>query len=147
MESPERAAPRPLPQPDPLTQPFWDAVREGRLAIQRCAGCGYYNHPPRALCDRCSSSDLAFAGVSGRGRVYSFTLMRQKNVAGFEALVPYLNLLVELEEQRGLFMISYLPGDQAARVALGAPVAVWFEPVDEGVALPQFRLLDAGGAS
>ena len=135
---------RPLPQPDALTQPFWDAARAGRLEVQRCGGCGYYNHPPRPLCDRCSSQDLAFQEVSGRGTVYSFTVMRQRNVAGFEQDVPYINLLVELVEQPQLFMISRLPGGASEGLAIGLPVLVYFEPFDGGLALPQFRPLATG---
>ncbi|MEK7217214.1 MAG: OB-fold domain-containing protein [Chloroflexota bacterium] len=138
-------SPRPLPQPDPLTQPFWDAASGGRLVVQRCGGCGYYNHPPRPLCDHCSSQDLSFEPVSGRGTLYSFTVMRQRNVAGFEEEVPYLNLLVELEEQPLLFMISRLPGSAVEGLAIGQPMEVFFEPADEGIALPQFRPV-AGGA-
>lgn len=130
---------RPLPQPDALTQPFWDAARTGRLVAQRCGSCGYYNHPAKPLCDRCSSQELSFQPLSGRGTVYSFTVMRQRNVAGFEQDVPYVNLLVELEEQPLLFMISRLPGSEAEGIAIGQPVAVFFERVDDGFALPQFR--------
>ena len=77
---PERA----LPAITDLTRPFWDAANEGRLAIQRCQACGYYNHPPKPLCDRCLSDDLAFEDVSGDGTVWSFTVMHQKSIAGFE---------------------------------------------------------------
>src|SRR5687768_3196704 len=90
---------RPLPQPDELTQPFWDATAAHRLDIQRCQACRYYNHPPVRLCDQCGSPDLAYETVSGRGRIYSYTIMRQTSVAGFEDQVPYTNALVELEEQ------------------------------------------------
>ncbi|MSQ26888.1 MAG: hypothetical protein EXR51_01950 [Dehalococcoidia bacterium] len=134
-----RTPPRPLPQPDALTQPFWDAAGKGRLVVQRCGGCGYYNHPPQPLCDRCSSRDLKFQPVSGRGMVYSFTVMRQRNVAGFEGEVPYVNLLVELEEQPLLFMISWLPGGATEGLAIGQLVSVSFERTEEGMALPQFR--------
>lgn len=67
--------------------------------------------------------------------------MRQRNVAGFEADVPYVNLLVELEEQRLLFLISYLPGSASESVAIGRPVEVFFEPIEQDLVLPQFRLL------
>jgi uncharacterized OB-fold protein len=133
---------KPLPRIDELTRPFWDAAREGRLAIQRCRECGYYNHPPKPLCDACSSEDLGFESVSGRGKVYSYTVMHQRNVAGFEPEVPYVNLIVELDEQPLLFLISYLPGSDADRVAIGRPVEVTFEPAGEGIVLPQFRLIE-----
>ena len=130
---------KPMPRPDELTQPFWDAAKEHRLAIQKCKGCGYYNHPPKPLCDKCSSENLAFETVSGRGTIYSFTVMHQKNVPGFEAEIPYVNVLVELEEQPKLLMITNLRGAGPKEVKVGMPVEVVFEKVNDEITLPQFK--------
>lgn len=130
---------KPVPVADELSQPFWDAAKEHRLAIQRCAECGYRNHPPRPTCDRCSSQRLEFAPVSGRGTIYTFTVMHQPSVAGFEDEVPYINIVVELEEQPMLFMVSNLPHAEIDRIRIGRPVEVWFEDRGSGLVLPQFR--------
>src|SRR2546423_12902621 len=100
---------KPSPIPDSITKPFWDAVSQRRLLVQRCTACGHYNHPPRSACDACLSQKLDFEEVSGRGRIYSFTVMHQRDVAGFEAEAPFINIVVELEEQRMLLMVSNLP--------------------------------------
>lgn len=136
-------APRsqPIPLADELSAPFWAAAKEQRLAIQRCRSCGYYNHPPRALCDACLKPDLTFVPVSGRGKIYSFTIMHQRDVVGFENDAPFINLVVELEEQPMLLMVSNLPIDQRDRVKIDAPVEVAFENRSEGLVIPQFRLL------
>ena len=105
MSAPDRAT----PAITDLTRPFWDAARNGALAIQRCGDCRYYNHPPREACDRCLSNALAFEPVSGLGTIWSFTVMHQKSVAGFEASVPYLTALVELDEQEMLLLLTNLP--------------------------------------
>ncbi len=131
--------PKPRPVADDLSRPFWEAARQHRLVVQRCQDCGYFNHPPRPACDACQSQRLHFEPVSGRGTIYSFTVMHQPNVAGFETDTPYLNLLVELVEQPLLFMVSYLPAAALPAVRIGAPVAVYFEEVDAEVTLPQFR--------
>ena len=133
--------PKPLPMPDDLTRPFWDAARERRLEIQRCRACGYYNHPPRPLCDACGSEDLEFEPVSGRGTIYSYTIMRQRNVKGFEDDVPYVNVIVELGEQPMLFMITYMPGSKADKVRIGQRVQVVYEERN-GVILPQFEAVE-----
>ena len=125
-----------------LTRPFWDAAKQGRLVIQRCGDCRYYNHPPKEACDNCLSTGLAFEHVSGRGRVWSWTVMHQKSVAGFEDAVPYLTALVELEEQPMLLLVTNLPGATLGAFSIGDPVHVIFE--DNGVfVLPQFVLVDA----
>lgn len=132
------SSPRPIPAPDPLTQPFWDATAVHRLEIQRCTACGYYNHPPKRLCDQCTSPDLGYTEVSGRGKVYSFTVMRQTSIAGFEDKVPYTTMLVELEEQSQLLLVATVPG-AGAGIAINQPVELWWEPVEDGFVLPQFR--------
>ena len=129
---------RATPATTDLTQPFWDAARQGRLAIQRCQDCSYYNHPPRPLCDRCLSDRLAFEDVSGSGTVWSYTVMHQKSVAGFEESVPYLTALIELDEQPMLLLPSNLPGAEADAVRIGERVVVSFQPLADGLVLPQF---------
>ncbi len=132
---------KPVPVADELSQPFWDAAQERRLVVQRCAECGYYNHPPRPACDRCSAQRLAFAPVSGRATIYTFAVMHQPSVAGFEGEVPYINLVVELEEQPMLFMVSNLPHAELDKIRIGGPAEVWFEERSPGLVLAQFRPL------
>ena len=132
---PERA----LPAVNDLTRPFWEAANEGRLAIQRCEACGSYNHPPKPLCDRCLSSDLRFEDVSRDGTVWSFTLMHQKSIAGFEGSVPYVTALVELDEQKNLLLVTNLPGFEASDVKIGMRVRVSFQRLSDEIALPQFE--------
>lgn len=130
---------KPLPAADDLSQPFWEAAKQQQLVVQRCRECGYFNHPPRPACDACQSPQLHFEPVSGRGTIYSFTVMHQPNVAGFEDQIPYLNLLVELDEQPRLFMVANLPAVAEGKIQIGGRVEVYFEEVSADVTLPQFR--------
>ncbi len=131
---------KPIPVADEVSAPFWDAVRERRLVVQRCAACGYYNHPPRRVCDACLSQDLTFAPVTGKGKIYSFTIMHQRDVAGFENEAPFINLVVELSEQPMLLMVSDLSHTERDRVRVGAAVEVYFEDCGDGSVIPQFRI-------
>jgi uncharacterized protein len=135
------AAKKPIPVADDLTSPFWDAAKEHRLVVQRCGSCGYYNHPPRPYCDACTAQEMRFEPVSGRGTVYSFTVMHQRDVAGFEEEAPFINIVVELAEQPRLLMVSNLSLSERAKVKIGAAVEVYFEERGEGVAIPQFRIV------
>lgn len=130
---------KPLPAADDLSQPFWEAAKQQQLVIQRCRECGYFNHPPRPACDACQSPQLHFEPVSGRGTIYSFTVMHQPNVAGFEDQIPYLNILVELDEQPRLFMVANVPAVAEGKIQIGRRVEVYFEEVSADVTLPQFR--------
>jgi uncharacterized protein len=133
------ASSKPIPVADDLSQPFWSAARQHRLEVQRCADCGYYNHPPRPACDKCCSLHLEFAPLSGHGTIYTFTVMHQPNVAGFESDTPYVNVVVELDEQPMLFMVSNLPHAALDKVRIGGRVEVWFEDRGSDVVVPQFR--------
>jgi uncharacterized protein len=135
------AAKKPIPVADDLTSQFWDAAKEHRLVVQRCGSCGYYNHPPRPYCDACTAQEMRFEPVSGRGTVYSFTVMHQRDVAGFEEEAPFINIVVELAEQPRLLMVSNLSLSERAKVKIGAAVEVYFEERGEGVAIPQFRIV------
>lgn len=128
---------RPEPVPDRLTQPFWDHARSGRLAFQRCAACGSFQHPPGPVCRRCYGRDLEFQPVSGRGTVYTYTITHHRVVPGFDD-VPYAVALIEMEEQEGLRMLANLPGTPTDQVRVGLPVEVFFEARGEQ-RLPQFR--------
>src|SRR5262245_6262679 len=133
---------RPLPVVDDLTRPFWEAARNGHLAIQRCSDCGYYNHPPRRECDRCLSWSLAFEEVSGKGTVWTFTVNYQPTMPGFE--LPHLVALIELDEQAMLLLPSDMPGLAPEDVRIGQRVSVRFEPLNDEISLPQFVLEGAG---
>jgi uncharacterized OB-fold protein len=132
---------KPIPSPDEITKPFWEAAKQRRLAIQRCAACHYYNHPPRTVCDACLSQESRFEPVSGRGRIHTFTVMHQRDVPGFESETPFINIVVELEEQPMLLMVSNLPISERERVRIGSPVMVEFEDRGNDIIVPQFRIL------
>ena len=136
---PKEQQSKPLPAVDDLTRPFWEAAARQQLVVQRCQDCEYFNHPPRPVCDACQSQRLTFVPVSGRGHIYTFAVMHQPNIAGFEQEIPYINLLVELEEQPRLFMVSNLPISAKENVRIGGAVEVYFAPIDEEITLPQFH--------
>jgi uncharacterized OB-fold protein len=118
IESPKRV----VPQPDELTQPFWDAAAEGKLVAQRCQSCGFWSHPPRIICNKCHSFDMKWEPVSG-----------------FEDKVPYTTVLVELEEQPKLLFLGYRDG-KGEDLKMGMPMEVFFEKIEgTDVTIPQFR--------
>jgi len=92
------------PAPGPETREFWTAAREGRVTAQRCAGCGAFRFPPGPVCRRCGSDGVAWVGLSGAGKVVSWTVTHQPYHPDLVDAVPYTVLLVELAEQPGLLM-------------------------------------------
>ena len=130
-----------VPVADPWTKPYWDGAAEHRLMIQRCQGCGNYNHPPVFICMKCNDRDatLAFEQVSGRGTVYSWFIAYHAQVGGFEEKTPYLVASVELEEQPRLLLISNILDCPYGEVEMGMPVEVVWERANGEITIPQFR--------
>ena len=134
----ERAeAPRFLPQPSPVSQPFWEAARRHELVLQRCSGCEAHVFYPRYNCPHCGSRDLEWVKTSGRGTVYSYTVARRPTHQAFADRVPYVIAIVELEE--GPRLTTNIVGCEPEAVRIGMPVAVTFEDVSDEISLVMFR--------
>ncbi|MCB2078190.1 MAG: OB-fold domain-containing protein [Novosphingobium sp.] len=131
---------RPLPLADDASEGFWEAARQGRLEIQRCAQCRRWNHAPSMACPSCGSMDLAYEQVSGRGTLFSWTVVEHAPAPGFRGLVPLLVGIVELEEQPHLLLVADLLDADPGELRLGMAVEVDFEKISEDCTLPQFRL-------
>ena len=129
---------RPLPLPDEISGFFWDGAREGRLLVQRCGACSKLQYPPDVVCVHCQSLDLAPAEVSGRGQVWSYTVVDRVFHAGFADSVPYVVALIELDDQPGLRLLTNVVDASPGQLRVGLPVEVVFEDRGE-IVLPQFR--------
>ena len=129
---------RPLPLPDEVSAFFWDGAREGRLLVQRCSACTRYQYPPDVVCTYCQSAALEAASVSGRGFLYSYSVVDRPFNEGFVDALPYVLGLVELDEQPGLRMITNIVDAAETPLQVGMPLEVTFEDRGE-VVLPQFR--------
>ena len=123
----------PIPIPDRDTQPFWDGCARRELWIQHCTECGKWLWQPRPVCSSCQTPDPKWAKVSGGGRVASWTVMRPPTLPAYAEMVPFVVLLVELDE--GVRLLGYLVDDGgrllktdgiAEGLAMGSRVALRF---------------------
>jgi uncharacterized OB-fold protein len=132
---------RPLPEPDEVSAPFWAAAARHQLTVARCSACSTFSVPPDLVCPHCGSTDprFTFEAVSGRGAVRSWTVVRQSFLPGFD--VPFLLVDVELAEQADLRLIGRLLDGPDTTLRVGDAVAVAFEDVTDGVAVPAFALV------
>ncbi|MDB5986499.1 MAG: hypothetical protein JWR16_1552 [Nevskia sp.] len=135
----ENPAPKPAIVPTERNRFFWEGARHGRLLIARCGDCGLYLHPPMPICSRCHSSHIAPAEVSGRGIVYTYTIVRRTFHPGFAAEVPYVVAMIDLVEQEGLRLISNLVDCPHEQLAVGLAVKVRYQPHGAWM-LPVFSL-------
>jgi uncharacterized OB-fold protein len=131
--------------PDSDSRPFWEGLAEGELRIQRCRSCGKAVFYPRAICPHCHAEQLEWITASGRGTIYTYTVLHQA-FGAFAADVPFVVALIDLEE--GVRMMSRITdstggtGAPLERVTIGAAVQVTFAGVGDGVTLPYFHLVE-----
>jgi len=126
VEQPFAPDGRPIPRRTPVSAPFFDAARGGRLVLQRCPRDGFFFYP-RARCPVCLGDDWKWEPVSGRGTVYSFTVDRVGLDPAQRAQLPLVVAAVELEE--GPRMTTRIVGCAPEAVRVGLPVEVRFEPL------------------
>lgn len=129
------------PLPNPLHReaslPFWEAARRHELRMPRCTRCDRLFFYPREACPYCLASDIDWLTVSGRGRLHSFTVIHQPANPAFQADVPYIYALIQLEE--GPRMIANLVECAIEDARIDMPVIALFDEVTPEVTLVKFR--------
>jgi hypothetical protein len=128
---------KPLPHIDDLNRPYWEAAKRHELVLQRCDSCGHYRYPAGLSCPACLSDKLRWVKVSGRGTVYTWTVIHQLYHPAFTADLPYAVVAVELAE--GPRMNTSLTACKIEDIRVGMPVEVVFDDVTEVMTLPRFR--------
>jgi uncharacterized OB-fold protein len=111
------------------TQPFWNAAREGRFVVPVCAACGKAHWYPRAVCPFCDSEKIEWRPASGRGTIYTFSVMRRVKE-------PYAIAHVTLAE--GPTMLTNIVDCDLDRLRIGQAVALVFKESENGQPVPMF---------
>jgi uncharacterized OB-fold protein len=147
---------RPPPDPSPALRPrpginrdnqvLFDGYRAHELRIPRCNGCGRTFFPPSPRCSSCGAFDMGYDVASGRGTLYSFTVVHHPQVPGFR--YPLVVGLVELDND--VRFLADLVGLKPDQVEIGMPLEIeWLDShpaLVEGatdsrgpISIPQFR--------
>jgi hypothetical protein len=128
---------KPLPDVNAITKPFWEYCKSHELRMQFCTNCNEWIWYPKAWCPSCGSrSGLEWRKMSGKGMVYSFTVIRQviDNSPAFQAEIPFVIGLIELEEGPRIYS-----NVENKEVEIGDRVSLYFEDVTPEFSLPKFR--------
>ncbi len=129
---------KPLPSPTEDTEAYWDATRDGKLVVSTCGSCGHRFLPPARICPKCLGDHVSFQPVSGRGRVFSWIVVHRPQHPAFMEDAPYNVVIVELDE--GPRMHGRLvPETDLSTIAVGSPVEVAFQKINDQITLPVFR--------
>ncbi len=130
-------AERPIPPVTAWSEPYWKAAQQGKLLIQKCGECGRHVFYPRIACPFCFSDRLGGVEASGRGTVYSFSVVENNAPSAFAAEVPFVIAIVRLEE--GVRMMTNIVGCDPKTVRGEMPVEVVFERLTDDLRLPKFK--------
>lgn len=128
---------RPVPSPTNISLPFWNACKEHRLTLQKCGNCGQHTFFPAYVCPHCFADALQWVPASGKGTVYSTTVVERGAGPAFEEESPFTVALIELDE--GPIMMSNIVGAEPYATRIGDRVEVDFRQVAEDTVLPVFR--------
>src|SRR3981189_3481780 len=122
-----------IPGTTPLTQPYWEGARRHQLLIQRCVDCGHGWRPPLPRGPECHSASVEWTPVSGRGRIYTYTVVYHATHAAMVDKVPYISALVQMEE--GPRVLTNLRNCVEEDVQVGMPVSLIFEELTPEITL------------
>jgi uncharacterized OB-fold protein len=136
---------KPIPVPDNASQPFWEGARNHKLLLQRCCGCGTIQSFPQSCCRKCLSGDIEWFEASGKGKIYSFTVIHRPPSQNFEEDIPYIVAIIELDE--GPRVMSNIIGMTPEDAKVDMTVEVIFDDISSTISLPKFRPFGNDGPS
>lgn len=130
---------KPLPVVTEENRPFWEGCRQGKLLLQYCDQCQQHQFYPRLYCMHCGSTNVRWVSASGRGVIYSYTVIHQNKSPEFVQDTPYNVAVVQLAE--GPRLMSTIVETDLAELRIDLPVTVVFDAVSEAIHLPRFKAL------
>jgi uncharacterized protein len=125
-----------LPTPEGDTIEFWEAAKEKRLLIKHCFDCDTYSYYPRPFCPRCWSEQVEWHEASGRGTLYTWSVIYSNDMVPFRDRVPYVAAIVDLAEgPRMMTNVVDCPFDD---LRVGMPLQVTFQAISDEFTIPVF---------
>jgi len=94
---------------------------EAKINILKCKKCGKFYLPPMNSCSNCEEISTGFLEeeVEGRGKIYSFTVVRIPPKR-YKDLAPFILAIIELEN--GLRLMGRIICNDFNKVEINKPV-------------------------
>ncbi|WP_051265542.1 Zn-ribbon domain-containing OB-fold protein [Nakamurella lactea] len=129
--------PKPLPDPTPVSRPFWDALASHRIRIQYSPSGGEYVFYPRLLAPGTLADDLQWREISGAGTLYTYTVADRPTAPPWADAVPQLLAIVQWDE--GPRLSTELVDVDPAELSVGMRVRPVFCDQPGGVTLLRYQ--------
>ena len=85
----------PLPEPTPVSAPYWNALRQHRIEIQYSPSLGRYVFYPRTLAPGTLADDLEWREINGAGTLFTFTVAERPTGPPWADALPQLLAVVQ----------------------------------------------------
>lgn len=132
---------KPLPEPTPWSKPFWEGTKRHELLIQKCKDCSQLIMYPKKYCPSCLSDRMEWVKSSGRGKIYSFSVVKSNPPSAFIKDLPFTVAIIRLEE--GVQMLSNIVASVPDILKCDSNVEVVFDDVTDEITLPKFRVVNS----
>ena len=120
----------PLPDVDwEPTREFWAGAARGELVLPRCDACGRYKWFPDGLCRFCWTGPHTWTRASGRGRLFSWTVVRRPFIPQLADRVPYVTGLVTVDEDPAVRLATFVVDVAPEDLRVEMPMRVVFRPL------------------
>ncbi len=125
-----------LPMVEPESEPYWAALRDGKLLLKLCASCGKHHSYPRPFCPHCWSDDVSWVEAGGGATLYTHSVVYRNDLPPFGPQVPYIAAVVDLDE--GPRMMTRIVNCEADQLAIGMRLQVHTEAVTDDISMAVF---------
>lgn len=114
---------------------FWEYIAEGQFRMQQCSSCQRFRYPASFICSHCSSVEFKWEPISGKGEVFTYTIMHKVYHPAFKDKVPYNISVIKLDEN-----VHFLSNVEcnSKEISIGMRVKAVLRDIDEKHKLPQF---------
>jgi uncharacterized OB-fold protein len=138
----------PLPDPaDEATAPYYAGAAAGEVRIPRCDACDAWCWYPSRTCAACGGSSFTWTATSGRGRLFSWAVVRRGFLPAFADKAPFVSALVALEEDPSVRLVTEIVDCDPEALVPDLPVRADFRPLRftgvDGEVMAPFFVLEA----
>lgn len=116
------------PRVNAETARFWASAKEGKLLYGYCNACRRPHYYPRSICPFCFSDQTEWKTASGKGTVYTYSIMHRS------ATGPFAIAYVTLAE--GPAILTNLVDCDLSRIEIGSAVTLVWKATEGDATLP-----------
>ncbi|MEE9284887.1 MAG: OB-fold domain-containing protein [Dehalococcoidia bacterium] len=138
--------------PDRDMAAWWDGTKEKKFYLAECQDCGHRWYPPFPACKSCTSTNVGWHEIEGKGEIYSYIVVAQPIMAHTVPAVPYIVAIIELPDGNNAdgskTRVSGVLLDDEEDVDIGLPVQLaWDDHPSQDYKIPRWKITSKTAAN